>query len=105
MGIESSYFCEPDIRRFLPKALTANIQSILANETGGMGADTAMMNTLSAFASHIGALAPGGFRGATFSGLEMEPTSRVYAGAEKEERGGGEVGLKKTSYQERAPFP
>lgn len=40
---ELSYFCEPDIRRFLPEALTADVQPVLANETGWMGAYAAVM--------------------------------------------------------------
>lgn len=39
--IKFSYFREPDIRRFLPEALTADVQPILANETGRVSANTA----------------------------------------------------------------
>ena len=42
MGHELSYFCEADIRRLFPEALTADVQAVLANKTGGVGADTAV---------------------------------------------------------------
>ena len=42
MGHELSYFGEPDIRRLFPEALTADVQAVLANKTGGVGADTAV---------------------------------------------------------------
>ena len=51
-----SYFCEPNIRRFFPKALTADVQPVLANETGGMGADAAVTILPSTSASHVGTL-------------------------------------------------
>ncbi len=40
-----AYFCEPNIRRFLPKALTADVQPVLANETSRMGANTAVASS------------------------------------------------------------
>ena len=69
MGNELSYFCESDIRRFLPKALTADVQSVLANEAGRMGADTAIMSPSSAFAFHLDTLASGVWA-RNLSGLE-----------------------------------
>ena len=74
MGNELSYFRESDIRRFLPKALTADVQSVLANKAGGMGANTAIMSPSSAFAFHLDTLASGVSNRILF-GLEMEATN------------------------------
>lgn len=48
-----THFREPDIRRFFPEALTADVQSVLADQTGRVGADTAIIRLLSASASYI----------------------------------------------------
>ena len=46
---EISYFCESNIGRFLSEALTADIQAVLADKTGGVSADAA--KTITSLAS------------------------------------------------------
>jgi len=37
---------EPDIRRFFPEALPADVQAVLADQAGGMSADAARPTAL-----------------------------------------------------------
>ena len=51
-----TYLDEPDILRLFSEALTANVEAILSNETGGVGADTAISHHTTDQSLSIGSL-------------------------------------------------
>lgn len=73
---ELSYFRKPNVRRFLPEALTADVQAVFADETGGMGANAANRIPSLASDSHVKNLY-WDVRRHNVSGHGMAPTSRV----------------------------
>lgn len=50
------YLGETDVGRLLSKALTANVQAVLADETGLVGADAAADLSVLTFSNHISSL-------------------------------------------------